>query len=210
MIKRYALALSLLVMSAGAAHAQSQQPVVSDPSYQLGRDAQGNLVARDDKFGFGNPHVWAFSTDAGLQISRTTISGRDGAIATITVQPALDYFVIKNLSVGGFVGLQYQKAGSAKSTIFQIGPRVGYNFELARKLSIWPKLGFSYSHTNQNNGDDKANSLALNLFAPVMLHPAEHFFAGLGPFLDADLSGDNRATTWGIKLTLGGWIQGKS
>jgi hypothetical protein len=39
-----------------------------------------------------------------------------------------------------------------------------------------------------------------------MLHPAPHFFAGFGPFLDVDLSGDNRATTWGARLTLGGWI----
>jgi hypothetical protein len=39
-----------------------------------------------------------------------------------------------------------------------------------------------------------------------MFHPAPHFFVGLGPFLDADLSGDSRATTWGAKLTIGGWM----
>jgi hypothetical protein len=35
---------------------------------------------------------------------------------------------------------------------------------------------------------------------------APHFFAGFGPFLDADLTGDNKATVIGGKLTLGGWL----
>jgi hypothetical protein len=34
----------------------------------------------------------------------------------------------------------------------------------------------------------------------------QHFFAGFGPFLDTDLSGDARATAFGGKLTLGGWL----
>lgn len=41
-----------------------------------------------------------------------------------------------------------------------------------------------------------------------MLQPARHFFAGFGPFLDVDLSGDNRVTMLGAKLTLGGWLDG--
>jgi hypothetical protein len=39
-----------------------------------------------------------------------------------------------------------------------------------------------------------------------MFHPVQHFFAGFGPFLDTDLSGDARATVFGGKLTLGGWL----
>lgn len=39
-----------------------------------------------------------------------------------------------------------------------------------------------------------------------MFHPVEHFFLGLGPALDLDLSGDRKATTVGIRLTIGGWI----
>jgi hypothetical protein len=39
-----------------------------------------------------------------------------------------------------------------------------------------------------------------------MFHPVEHFFIGLGPAFDLDLSGDNKATTIAARLTLGGWL----
>jgi hypothetical protein len=50
------------------------------------------------------------------------------------------------------------------------------------------------------------NGIALNIFVPVMMHPATHFFVGFGPFLDSDLSGDNRVTSYGLRLTIGGWM----
>ena len=166
---------------------------------------------------FGEPGQLAFSTDAALGFDRLTGDDRP-ATTTITIRPALDFFVIKNLSVGGVLGVDYVKAGDARSTIFTLGPRVGYNIALSRLLSVWPKIGFSYTYTklkvdrdNDINGADVSvtrdnNALALNLFAPIMLHPAPHFFAGFGPFLDTDLNGDNRTTRWGFRLTLGGWI----
>jgi hypothetical protein len=206
MIKRYALSLlaavALTSLAAPGAEAQDSK------NQFYATNNKGELVVRDDLAGFGNPRQWAFSTDAGLSIQRSTTSGPGSATTTLIIQPAFDYFVIKNLSVGGQLGLTYTKVGDNKGTIFTLGPRVGYNFELSRLLSVWPKLGFSFAHANRD-GSDSSNSLALNLFAPVMLHPAPHFFAGFGPFLDADLSGDNRTTTWGFKLTLGGWIQQK-
>jgi hypothetical protein len=213
MNKHFAAALSALgalVALTASSHVEAQ----AQDQRLIATDRKGDLLVLDDAAGFGSPRQWAFSTDAGLSISRTTVSGQDGAQTVLVIQPALDYFVIKNLSVGGAVGVTYTKAGEFNSTRFVIGPRVGYNFELSRLLSVWPKLGFSYAHTSQDSGvpgrdNDSANSLALNLFAPVMVHPAPHFFAGFGPFLDADLSGDPRATTWGFKLTLGGWIQQK-
>ncbi|HEY6877520.1 MAG TPA: autotransporter domain-containing protein [Polyangiales bacterium] len=190
MLKRFALAASLAFAS--AAHAQ-------DPP-QTARDSHTSLS------GFGVPRQWAFSTDAELAFRRTTLSGQNGAVTSLSIAPGVDYFVIQNLSIGGGIGLFYTKAGSQNATTFSIGPRVGYNFELSRLLSIWPKLGLSYSYTNQDSARDNSNGVALNLYAPVMFHPARHFMAGFGPFLDADLSGGTRATSWGVKLTMGGWL----
>jgi hypothetical protein len=51
-----------------------------------------------------------------------------------------------------------------------------------------------------------ANNLALNLFVPLMLHPAPHFFLGFGPALDVDLTGDTKSTTIAGRLTIGGWL----
>jgi len=181
----------------------------------VSRDNKGDITMRDDAAGFGEKGQMAFSTDAALGFSRLTGDNRQ-ATTTITIRPAMDYFVIENLSVGGVVGVDYVKSGDTRSTTFSLGPRVGYNFELSRLLSVWPKLGFSYAYSKQKTtvGDGPAeisrtvdnNAIAINLFAPIMLHPAPHFFAGFGPFLDTDLNGDNRTTTWGFRLTLGGWI----
>jgi hypothetical protein len=204
---RLSRALALFSFAAAlAAGVDAHAQTTAQDNQFVARDAQGNMQYLDDRAGFGRPGQWTFSTDTGVSISRTTISNSDGALTIVKIEPAADYFVIENLSVGGMIGLQYTKAGNDSGTRFTIGPRVGYNIELSRLLSVWPKIGFSFAHTNEDAADDKANSLALNLFAPLMVHPAEHFFAGFGPFLDTDMSGDTRSTTWGVKLTLGGWI----
>jgi hypothetical protein len=178
----------------------------------VSRDAKGDLKIRDDAAGFGADGQLAISTDQAFSFSRTTQDDADTS-TTITFLPGLDYFVIENLSVGGMVGLDYSRVGDSRQTTFLLGPRVGYNFEFSRMLSVWPRVGLLYSHTKNkvDLGDNvtrtvKQDGIALDLFLPVMVHPAPHFFAGLGPFLRTDLNGDNRATSWGVKLTVGGWI----
>jgi len=215
--------------------AQGHAQVVTDPQVAtdrevapdhgdqtlIERNAQGELTTRDDSAGFGRRRQWAFSSDASIQVQRTTQSDSKGVTTTLSLAPAADYFVLPNLSVGGSIGVYYAKAGESSGSRFTIGPRVGYNFEVSRLLSVWPKLGLNYAHTGGNapqitnvntgtvTGNNDNNAIAISIFVPVMIHPAPHFFAGLGPFLESDLSGDNRATSWGVKLTMGGWINPK-
>jgi hypothetical protein len=165
---------------------------------------------------FGEQGQLAISSDAALSIRNTSISD-GGSTLTLELAPAFDYFVVNGFSVGGFVSLDYTKSGDNHATRFGIGPRVGYNFTLSDLLSLWPKVGFSYAHTSVTGAiaitndatietTTSGNALALNLFVPLMLHPATHFFAGFGPFLDTDVTGDHKATVVGGKLTLGGWL----
>jgi hypothetical protein len=166
---------------------------------------------------FGHEGQLAISSDAALSIEHATPTD----VTTITLQPAADYFVMENFSVGGFIGFDYVTAGDSDATTFSIGPRVGYNITLSDLVSIWPKLGLSYAHSSRTDSrtvdDDDGeettventvdnDALQLNLFAPFVFHPATHFFAGFGPFLDVDLTGDDKVTTFGMKLTLGGWL----
>jgi hypothetical protein len=168
---------------------------------------------------FGSKGQLAISSDAGISISNTSISDIDGSTTSLILRPAVDYFVIDYLSIGGFLGLQYDSTPGGSSTAISIGPRVGYNIPLSERLSLWPKVGFSFASTSQSQddvelptggtveGDDESStSLQLNLFAPFMFHPVEHFFIGFGPAFDLDLSGDNKATTIAARLTLGGWL----
>lgn len=163
---------------------------------------------------FGLKGQLAVSSDTGLSISNTSISGIDGSSTTLLLRPAVDYFVADSISIGGFLGLEYTSAPGGSTTAFSIGPRVGYNIPLNERFSLWPKLGFSFASTSQStddvagvDGDDETStSVQLNLFAPFMFHPVEHFFIGFGPAFDLDLSGDNKATTIAARLTLGGWF----
>ncbi len=167
---------------------------------------------------FGDKGQFAISSDAALTISRTSISDTDATAFKVTLAPALDYFVIRNLSIGGSIFFDYANDGAGHSTRFGVGPRVGYNLPISDLISIWPKAGLSIAHTGvttetpatattpKADTSRQNTAIALNLFVPVMFHPAPHFFAGFGPFLDTDLSGDTKATTFGGKLTLGGWL----
>lgn len=157
--------------------------------------------------GFGQRHSSVFSIDGALEVRRRTQPDTP-ASTSITLLPAFDYFVIRNLSLGAVAGVKYAKTGDNRTTDFQLGPRVGYDFELSEKFSIWPKLGLMYAHAKfeDHDGSEKNDALQLNLFAPFMFHPAQHFFVGFGPFVETDLNGDSRVTQWGLKLTLGGWV----
>lgn len=168
---------------------------------------------------FGASGQLAISSDAGFSLSNTSLSGADGSSTALVLRPAVDYFVVDNLSLGGFLGLDYNTAPGGSSTAMSIGPRIGYNLPFSERWSVWPKLGLSFASTSQKvddvtlptgevveGRDETSTSLQLNIFAPVMFHPVEHFFLGLGPAFDLDLTGDNKATTIAVRLTLGGWL----
>jgi hypothetical protein len=187
--RQLALAACFIALcSVGSAHAL-------DPTHDSGGGPARN---------FGDVGQLAFSSENTLTIQHSTDD-----VSSIFFAPAADYFVIKNLSVGGFIGIDYTKVDNGHGFRFSIGPRVGYNFSFTNTVGVWPKIGFSYAHSNASLSGDAStnnNSIAVNIFAPIMFHPVTHFFVGLGPFLDADLSGDNRVTVFGIKLTIGGWL----
>ncbi len=202
----FVVGLATSVLGAGNAQAQevAQQTAATGPAETFG--GKGQI---------------AISSDAALSAQRATRSGISGGTTTIQLEPAADYFFMGNVSIGGFVGFNYAKSGENHSTRLAIGPRLGYNLVLSDMISIWPKAGVSFASTSTTVGQSMSTTAtttttrttettetttALNLFAPVMFHPAPHFFAGFGPFLDTDLNGDTRTTVWGGKLTIGGWI----
>jgi hypothetical protein len=169
---------------------------------------------------FGEKGQKAISSDVGLSLSNTSVSGVSGSSSVLVLRPALDFFVAVSWSVGGFLGVEYASAPGGSSTSVSIGPRVGYNAELSNRLSIWPKVGLAVARTSQTDEgavlpggggvvvgqNSEANtSVQLNLFVPIMFHPVDHFFLGLGPALDQDLSGDSKATVVAVRLASGGW-----
>jgi len=212
------LASSLtLLSSVASADAAADLTAKGDVNVNDQRPQLPAVAANSPSGVFGERAQLTISTDAGLSISSTSTSGVDGSTTELTLRPALDYFLANNVSLGGFIGLDYKSTSGAHKTSFAIGPRVGYNLAFSELFSFWPKLGFSYSTSNTSADSSlpagttadaavSGSHLALNVFAPVMFHPVRHFFLGFGPALDTDLTGQAKQTTIAGRLTIGGWL----
>jgi hypothetical protein len=156
---------------------------------------------------FGHQGQFALSSDEGINTSYSAREGDD--VFIYTLRPALDYFLIENVSLGVTAGLDYTSVGDEHASVYSIGPRVGYNIPFKSMFSIWPRVGVSYATTTTSSDfaeDDDDSHAQLNLSVPLMFHPLLHFFVGFGPALDADLSGDNKTTTIAGRVTIGGWF----
>ncbi|HYJ10884.1 MAG TPA: hypothetical protein VEX18_17800 [Polyangiaceae bacterium] len=163
---------------------------------------------------FGSRGQVAISSEAGATLTHTTVSGSDDSSTNFVLRPGVDYFLIDRLSLGAFVGIDYESLTGISTTRFGVGPRVGYSLGFSNHFSLWPRVGVSYNSSTIKTdaiagfapeSEVSNNAVALNLFAPLLFH-TNHYFAGVGPALDVDLSGDAKATTFAIRVTLGGWI----
>jgi hypothetical protein len=201
MLHRIALGSTLLVSSFSLS-AAAQTPPARDPGMP-------EVPANSPSAAFGGKGQLAILAEAGVVFSHSSISGSDYSSTTLVLRPAVDYFVIDHLSVGAFTGVSYEKAAGASTTIYGIGPRVGYDIPFTSHFSIWPKAGLSFNSTTLKTDtpsfSDSNSAIALNLFAPVMYH-TNHYFVGFGPALDTDLSGDRKVTTFALRLNVGGWL----
>ena len=128
---------------------------------------------------------------------------------SFTLAPALDYFIIAHLSLGGQVTLGYAGGGGSNSTTFGLAPQVGYDMALGDTWSFWPRASLSVTVTSfSSNGHGSTNGdLSLGIFAPFLIHPAEHFFFGLGPGFTTVLACPNPLTAITIGFTIGGYFR---
>jgi hypothetical protein len=171
---------------------------------------------------FGSPGQLAVSGDMQFTVQGQSYSAPNGQIApgsstTVALAPAADFFVVQGFSVGGqFIyahasqNSPVQGTASVSEDGFGIAPRVGYNVALGDTFSIWPKVFFEYETTTISNGGGSASALSVGVYVPVLVHPARHFFLGLGPNVQTELSttGGNgtKETQYGVMFVVGGWV----
>jgi hypothetical protein len=159
-----------------------------------------------------------------------SLESSDASEFDLRVIPSLDYFVAENLSIGGALFLDYQDrtyASSMSVTSTTLGAEVGmgYNVAFSRLFSWWPnaRIGFGWSHTSSDlrellNGlavpvDTTTNDhvVVARAYLPFLIHPAQHFFLGIGPdaFIDlargGDSNGDQRFQI-ALSSMVGGWF----
>jgi hypothetical protein len=172
-----------------------------------------------------------------LSLSSTSYGSSPASTFDVKVHPSADYFLLENFSLGGYVFFDHrsEKLPLGGATLdrslnaFGGGIRAGYNLPFNELFSAWLTAGLwaAKARIEQNELAGASTSLSgtsvpviavinqnivgLSFYLPILLHPAPHFFVGLGPSADIELSHEvagvsNAATTIGFGSTVGGWL----
>jgi hypothetical protein len=131
---------------------------------------------------------------------------KSGGNWQLQLAPAADTFIAPHLSVGGAVSYRHDSGGGMNATgtdAFGLAARVGYAFAINERFSVWPLGGLAVDHTSVNHGS--STNTWLTVYAPLLFHPAPHFFAGVGPSFRVNLSGPG-GNEFGLDSLLGGWF----
>ena len=204
----------------------SSSPVVD----QGGADSPPPPPAAARRFGDAGDVVLTSAIVASL--FSVSYAGTDSSQITARLEPSLDVFVADRVSLGVDVSLAY--AGSTGidpvtgrsvtfgNSAFGIEPRVGFDVRVAPRLSWYPRLGIGLglAGTDEASGPNDASygqvRVQFGADAPFLVHVADHFFVGFGPYLSIDLSDtltfpsgasvQNDATSVGADLVVGGWL----
>jgi hypothetical protein len=165
--------------------------------------------------------------------------GAGGSTTSFNIQPAFDYFAAPSFSLGVSGQLRhvdnepgtsgnYYIPGTSTLTL-GLGAAVGFNAWLADRVSVWPRLSLGVSQNRQTfpsptglvsasgtavqvaAGPEVQTIVVVELFAPFLVHPTQHFFIGFGPDLYADLhntfnGASNKRTFLGAESAVGGWF----
>ena len=183
--KRAILALTvvgLLTILPGRASAQDPPPPAPMPAGSLGQ-------------GFGEAGQLVITGEAFTQFNKVNNVGWDFA-----VRPALDYFIIPNVTVGGAIGFAI---GSDELRAFSVAGRAGYNFNFTEQISVWGRVGITYGWRSVL-GNSASESYA-NFFLPINYHIVPHIFVGVGPFYNLKMSGDAALSNYGFASLVGAW-----
>ena len=100
-----------------------------------------------------------------------------GGGPSFDVDPELDYFIAPNLSILGAILFNHDDNNPS----IGVSPQIGYDIVLSPSWSFWPRLAVTLLAGSP--GD-----VSLELSAPFLIHPVQHFFFGFGPALPADVT----------------------
>lgn len=181
---------------------------------------------------FGERHTLVLSNDISASAYGVSYADTDSSSLNVSFAPSADFFVAENVSLGVAVPCGYGDTKGkdalngatveSKVTSYGVAGRFGVNWRIAGDwLSLYPRASLTVSAgerretSGQTSNSPSFSAVSVGLFAPMLVHPAEHFFVGLGPTVDADISRtykygsqteDVPGTSIGASATLGGWL----
>jgi hypothetical protein len=175
---------------------------------------------------FGLAHQIVISGEIGAGHYTTYGAGH---ASTVTLGPAIDYFVVDHVSLGfGFSVSISDSQGNdpltglgvnASNSGGGVALRAGADLPLGPWLSFYPRAAVSAGalstddRSNQSENQYTEAILSVGVYAPLLVHPASHFFLGFGPSIGRDLvrtvsaGRDEIPSTFaGASMTMGGWV----
>jgi hypothetical protein len=185
---------------------------------------------------FGAQGQWVIvGSSTTVNVSSEKFSANSASLLDANAAVGVDRFVVRQLSLG--IQLEgaysntkdYGVTSLYKTTSMHLaaGVRVGFNVPFGGWWSWYPRLtvGIDSNHSEGQTvsvfapGASAAPPFTASrvgpfiaLYAPVLLHPAEHFFVGFGPRLEyvfAEIHGgpydSSLPTSLGAEFTVGGW-----
>jgi hypothetical protein len=186
----------------------------------------GDAQSHEPLFGERGQFVLTGATTA--SVSSSSYSASNASSWGVTVEPALDYFVVRHVSLGGSVSIATSGGSSYDSSQTRtdfysqslgVAPRIGLDIPLVSGiLSVWPmvEVGAGSASSSQTSvggtNQHTKGRVWVTASAPLLVHVATHLFLGAGPFVfhelvDSDQNQvENDATTVGANFVMGGWL----
>ena len=140
---------------------------------------------------FGARGEWVVSGSTSLGGSWQTFDASSARYGYVTISPAVDWFVVRNVSLGLGVSVSFsdqQGYGAdaslvdSRSTAVRVGPRIGYALHVARHATFWPQatVGFEWYGASTSVLSGQSQSTAGNALG----YPSSSV---LGPWVGLDL-----------------------
>lgn len=145
--------------------------------------------------------VWTSGTSFRFSASAPMLASRPEAMPTATTTAnefsgeatlalALDYFLVKRVSLGAFVRAGYAWSPIAYGPGFGAGPRVGYLAPFNDWVGVWPRLDLSFGaqatfvRPGVVNPPPEGTLWFLNIAAhlPLVFTFLQHVVLGIGPY----------------------------
>ena len=194
---------------------ESPARATSTPENMTSTDPGWALKEQRPVTRFGDAGQFVLIAGSGLGISSASYSASSASAFGVTFEPSVEYFVIRNVSVGAELDVThssdrgYDASGSltqADSTLLGAGLHFGVNVRLGERFSLYPMLAVGFHHLDQKHppvvsslrtdpgldipqlGEEKRTGPWLNGQVAVLYHPVEHFFVGVGPRVYHDFS----------------------
>jgi hypothetical protein len=174
---------------------------------------------------FGARHSTVLTSGMSLSGNWATYSGSGARERSISVGPALDWFVVDDISIGAQLAYQvgsylgYQSDGSTVTyDVNGVGAsvRFGVHARISDHVSCYPTVALGIGTDNSDERSGAARNVyareyaAWSLSSPLLVHIASHYFIGLGPYLTHEVKDSEEreilATKLGISSVAGGWL----